>query len=89
MTSYASSGMLNFTHSLTYLRFRAALKYVLSIVEISLYISVFVRFTLVQKTGSPCSSLAFALHRRSEFLVGMADRSLKCFDAGLCHLVCM
>lgn len=41
-----------------------------------------VRFTLVQKTGSPCSSLAFALHRRSEFLVGMADCSLKCFDAG-------
>ena len=36
----------------------------------------------MQKTGSPCSSLSFALHKRSEFLVGMADRSLKCFDAG-------
>ena len=42
-----------------------------------------VRFGLVQKTGSSCSSLAFALHRCSEFLVGMADCSLKCFDAGL------
>jgi len=38
----------------------------------------------VQKTGSPCSSLAFALRRHSEYLVGMADRSLKCFDTGWC-----
>ena len=37
----------------------------------------------MQKTGSPCSCLAFGLRRHSEFLVGMADRSLKCFDAGL------
>lgn len=47
------------------------------------------RFSLVQKTGSPCSALAFTLRRRNEFLVAMADYSLKCFDCDSKELVAM
>ena len=45
-------------------------------------ISLFSRFNLVQRTGTPSTAIAFSLRRRSEFLVGMADYSLKCFDTG-------
>ena len=37
---------------------------------------------MVQRTGSPCTALAFTLRRRTEFLVAMSDYSLKCFDTG-------
>ncbi|XP_072051869.1 TBC1 domain family member 31-like [Amphiura filiformis] len=38
------------------------------------------RFQLVQKAGSPCTSLAFTLRRKTEFLVALSDYSLKCYD---------
>ncbi|KAK0155599.1 TBC1 domain family member 31 [Merluccius polli] len=38
------------------------------------------RFRLVQKTGLACTSLAFSLRRTTEFLVALADYSIKCFD---------
>lgn len=40
------------------------------------------RFDLVQKTMQACTALAFTLHRKSEFLVALADYSVKCFDKG-------
>ena len=43
---------------------------------------IFCRFSLIQRTGNPCSALAFALRRRTEYLVAMSDYSLKCFDTG-------
>lgn len=43
---------------------------------------VLCRFSLSQKTGHPCTALAFSLRRTSEFLVALADYSLKCFDTG-------
>ncbi|XP_071092006.1 TBC1 domain family member 31-like [Haliotis cracherodii] len=45
------------------------------------------RFSLVQKTGHPCTALAFSLRRRTEFLVGLSDYSLKCFDTDTKDLV--
>ncbi|XP_059168876.1 TBC1 domain family member 31-like [Physella acuta] len=47
------------------------------------------RFTLVQKTGQPCTALAFGLHRKSEFLVALGDYSLRCFDADKKELVAL
>lgn len=41
------------------------------------------RFTLVQRTGALCTALAFTLRRRSEFLLAMADYSMKCYDIGM------
>uniref|UniRef100_A0A8C1ZK92 TBC1 domain family member 31 n=1 Tax=Cyprinus carpio TaxID=7962 RepID=A0A8C1ZK92_CYPCA len=38
------------------------------------------RFKLVQKTGQACTALAFNLRRTTEFLVALADYSIKCFD---------
>ncbi|XP_056142116.1 TBC1 domain family member 31 [Lampris incognitus] len=38
------------------------------------------RFRLVQKTGQACTALAFNLRRTTEFLVALADYSVKCFD---------
>ncbi|KAM5136864.1 TBC1 domain family member 31 isoform 1-T1 [Callospermophilus lateralis] len=38
------------------------------------------RFNLVQRTTQACTALAFNLHRKSEFLVALADYSVKCFD---------
>uniref|UniRef100_A0A672S9N9 TBC1 domain family member 31 n=1 Tax=Sinocyclocheilus grahami TaxID=75366 RepID=A0A672S9N9_SINGR len=38
------------------------------------------RFKLVQKTGQACTALAFNLRRTTEFLVALADYSMKCFD---------
>ncbi|XP_065101704.2 TBC1 domain family member 31 [Paramisgurnus dabryanus] len=45
------------------------------------------RFKLVQKTGQACTALAFNLRRSSEFLVALADYSLKCFDKDTRQLV--
>ncbi|NXX75101.1 TBC31 protein, partial [Urocolius indicus] len=38
------------------------------------------RFKLVQRTMQACTALAFNLHRKTEFLVALADYSVKCFD---------
>ena len=40
------------------------------------------RFSMVQKTGHACTTLAFSLRRKSEFLIGLSDYSLKCYDTG-------
>lgn len=45
------------------------------------------RFSLNQKTGHPCTALAFSLRRPSEYLVALADYSLKCFDTESKELV--
>ncbi|MEE6463211.1 hypothetical protein FKM82_005820 [Ascaphus truei] len=45
------------------------------------------RFDLVQRTMQACTALAFHLHRKSEFLVALADYSVKCFDTGTKELV--
>ncbi|XP_053323664.1 TBC1 domain family member 31 [Spea bombifrons] len=44
-------------------------------------------FDLVQRTAQACTALAFNLHRKSEFLVALADYSVKCFDADSKELV--
>ncbi|NXE74971.1 TBC31 protein, partial [Cochlearius cochlearius] len=38
------------------------------------------RFNLVQRTMQACTALAFNLRRKTEFLVALADYSIKCFD---------
>lgn len=45
------------------------------------------RFSLVQKLGHPCTALAFDLRRKSEFLVGLSDYSLKCYDVDTKEMV--
>ncbi|KAG8441648.1 hypothetical protein GDO86_010725 [Hymenochirus boettgeri] len=45
------------------------------------------RFDLVQKSMQACTALAFNLHRKTEFLVALADYSVKCFDTGTGDLV--
>ncbi|XP_064501773.1 TBC1 domain family member 31 isoform X2 [Pseudopipra pipra] len=45
------------------------------------------RFNLVQRTMQACTALAFNLHRRTEFLVALADYSVKCFDTETKELV--
>uniref|UniRef100_A0A8D0UFF2 WD repeat-containing protein 67 n=1 Tax=Sus scrofa TaxID=9823 RepID=A0A8D0UFF2_PIG len=45
------------------------------------------RFNLVQRTAQACTALAFNLHRKSEFLVALADYSIKCFDTVTKELV--
>ncbi|XP_054241318.1 TBC1 domain family member 31 isoform X2 [Indicator indicator] len=45
------------------------------------------RFNLVQRTMQPCTALAFNLRRRTEFLVALADYSIKCFDTETKELV--
>ncbi|XP_075070125.1 TBC1 domain family member 31 [Mixophyes fleayi] len=45
------------------------------------------RFDLVQRTTQACTALAFNLHRKSEFLVALADYSVKCFDTDNKELV--
>ncbi|KAL0963382.1 hypothetical protein UPYG_G00305670 [Umbra pygmaea] len=45
------------------------------------------RFRLVQKTGQACTALAFSLRRTTEFLVALADYSVKCFDKDTKQLV--
>jgi hypothetical protein len=41
------------------------------------------RFTLLTKTGSPCTALAFNLCRKNEVLVASGDCSLRCYDSGI------
>ncbi|XP_075681875.1 TBC1 domain family member 31 [Rhinoderma darwinii] len=45
------------------------------------------RFDLVQRTLQACTALAFNLHRKSEFLVALADYSVKCYDTDNKELV--
>uniref|UniRef100_A0A8C6SLW5 TBC1 domain family member 31 n=1 Tax=Neogobius melanostomus TaxID=47308 RepID=A0A8C6SLW5_9GOBI len=45
------------------------------------------RFRLVQKTGQACTALAFTLRRTTEFLVALADYTVKCFDKDTKQLV--
>ncbi|NWH54866.1 TBC31 protein, partial [Fregata magnificens] len=45
------------------------------------------RFSLVQRTMQACTALAFNLHRKTEFLVALADYSVKCFDTETKELV--
>lgn len=45
------------------------------------------RFSLVQRTAQACTALAFDLRRKSEFLVALADYSIKCFDTVTKELV--
>ncbi|WAR11356.1 TBC31-like protein [Mya arenaria] len=44
-------------------------------------------FSLVQKCGTPCTALAFCLRKKSEFLVGLSDYSLKCYDTDTREMV--
>ncbi|GCC23790.1 TBC1 domain family member 31 isoform X1 [Chiloscyllium punctatum] len=44
-------------------------------------------FKLVQRTGQACTALAFNLRRKTEYLVALADYSLKCFDTESKELV--
>ncbi|NWV41096.1 TBC31 protein, partial [Grantiella picta] len=45
------------------------------------------RFNLVQRTMQACTALAFNLRRKTEFLVALADDSVKCFDTESQELV--
>lgn len=45
------------------------------------------RFALTQKCGHPCTALAYNLRRKTEFLVGLSDYSLKCFDTDTKEMV--
>ncbi|KFU84063.1 WD repeat-containing protein 67, partial [Chaetura pelagica] len=45
------------------------------------------RFNLVQRTMQPSTALAFNLRRKTEFLVALADYSIKCFDTETKELV--
>uniref|UniRef100_A0A8C3JUH8 TBC1 domain family member 31 n=1 Tax=Calidris pygmaea TaxID=425635 RepID=A0A8C3JUH8_9CHAR len=45
------------------------------------------RFNLVQRTMQACTALAFNLRRKTEFLVALADYSIKCFDTETQELV--
>ncbi|CAG5135897.1 unnamed protein product [Candidula unifasciata] len=45
------------------------------------------RFTLVLKAGQPCTAVVFNLRHGAEFLVGLEDCSVKCFDADKGDLV--
>ncbi|KAJ8353824.1 hypothetical protein SKAU_G00213910 [Synaphobranchus kaupii] len=45
------------------------------------------RFRLIQKTAQACTALAFSLRRTTEYLVALADYSIKCFDKDTKQLV--
>ncbi|KAM6994460.1 TBC1 domain family member 31 [Tautogolabrus adspersus] len=45
------------------------------------------RFRLLQKTGQACTALTFSLRRTTEFLVALADYTIKCFDKDTKQLV--
>ncbi|KAM6457750.1 TBC1 domain family member 31 isoform 1-T1 [Liasis olivaceus] len=45
------------------------------------------RYNLVQRTAQACTALAFTLRRKTEFLVALADYSIKCFDTATKELV--
>ena len=38
------------------------------------------RFSLVQRLGIPCTSLAFNIKRKTELLIALADYSVRCVD---------
>ncbi|XP_073233564.1 TBC1 domain family member 31-like [Porites lutea] len=38
------------------------------------------RFSLIHKTGTPCTAISFCLRRKNEVLVALADNSLRCYD---------
>jgi hypothetical protein len=40
------------------------------------------RFSLLQSLGETCTAVGFGLHRRTEYLLALADFSVKCFDIG-------
>ena len=40
------------------------------------------RFSLIHKTGTPCTAISFCLRRKNEVLVALADNSLRCYDIG-------
>ncbi|XP_051878780.1 TBC1 domain family member 31 isoform X2 [Pristis pectinata] len=44
-------------------------------------------FKLVQRTGQACTALAYNLRRNTEYLVALADYSVKCFDTETKELV--
>lgn len=46
-----------------------------------LAVSIF-RMTLVKKTKIPLTAIAYTLRKKSEFLVALADYSLRCYDTG-------
>ncbi|EDO35457.1 predicted protein [Nematostella vectensis] len=45
------------------------------------------KYSLVQKTGTPSTAIAFSLRRKNEVLVALADYSLRCYDVESCELV--
>ena len=50
-------------------------------------IFIFSRFSLIHKTGTPCTALSFCLRRKNEVLVALADNSLRCYDTGAFDLM--
>lgn len=42
----------------------------------------FFRFSLIHRTGTPCTAISFCLRRKNEILVALADNSLRCYDIG-------
>ena len=52
-------------------------------------ISIFSRFSLIHKTGTPCTALSFCLRRKNEVLVALADNSLRCYDTGAFDLMAL
>ncbi|KAJ7360430.1 hypothetical protein OS493_015531 [Desmophyllum pertusum] len=45
------------------------------------------RFSLIHKTGTPCTAISFCLRRKNEVLVALADNSLRCYDTESHELV--
>ncbi|CAH1780305.1 unnamed protein product [Owenia fusiformis] len=45
------------------------------------------RFAQVQRIGTPCTAIAFNLRRKTEYLVALADCTIKCFDTDTKELV--
>lgn len=41
----------------------------------------------MHRTGTSCTAVAFNLRNPSEFLIGMPDFTVKCFDAGKIHWI--
>ncbi|XP_015780139.1 PREDICTED: TBC1 domain family member 31-like [Acropora digitifera] len=45
------------------------------------------RFSLIHRTGTPCTAISFCLRRKNEVLVAFADNSLRCYDTESHELV--
>lgn len=45
------------------------------------------RFSLVLKCGTPCTAIAFCLRNKLEYLIGLSDYSLKCFNTDTKEMV--